>query len=62
MLCPSKETKMKQQNSIGLYLAIGAGVGAALSATSLGAAGLAWGMAGGLLTWAIRQWRAQSKS
>lgn len=51
---------MEKQNSIGIYLAIGAGVGAALSATSLGAAGVALGMAGGLMVWAVRQWRKQS--
>lgn len=51
-----------KQNSIGFYLAIGAGVGSALSATSLGAAGLAFGLAGGLLAWAIRQWREKPQA
>lgn len=51
---------MQTQKLIGFYLAIGAGVGAALSATSLGAAGLALGVAGGLLMWAVRQGRKQS--
>ena len=52
---------MQKQNSIGVYLAIGAGIGAALSATSLGAAGVALGIAGGLMLWAVRQWLSSSK-
>lgn len=43
-----------QQNDIGLWLALGAGIGSALMAAGLGAWGVALGVGGGLMVWAIR--------
>jgi hypothetical protein len=44
------------RNDIGLFLALGAGIGAALASAGMGAAGVALGIAGGLLVWALRRW------
>lgn len=49
-------TNSSTRNDIGLFLALGAGIGAALSAAGMGAAGITLGIAGGLLVWALRRW------
>jgi 4-amino-4-deoxy-L-arabinose transferase-like glycosyltransferase len=45
-------------NNVGVWLALGAGIGAALMSAGLGAAGVAVGVAAGLMLWAIQQWRS----
>ncbi|MGQ0603450.1 MAG: hypothetical protein ACT4QE_17355 [Anaerolineales bacterium] len=54
-------TSSSTRNELGFWLAIGTGIGAALSSTDLGASGIALGIAAGLLIWALRQWQANRK-
>ncbi len=49
-------------NNVGVWLALGAGIGAALMSAGQGAAGVALGVAAGLMIWAVQQWRTQGKS
>lgn len=44
------------RNKVGYWLALGAGIGAALASAGMGAAGIALGIGAGLLVWALGQW------